>query len=148
MGDFFHDSKYQVIQAWSGKVKTITSKDFLDVFGSGKYFPPEGATVFEANNSDVKWFIGGAKDSKPGHWNASNNLIKVKLKPVDTDYTLDGFSLFNHSVSQTSQFPNMAFSPGITVESTDDRLLGFTVNGKNLDCPGRELFLSNEIRIV
>ena len=115
MEDFFHDSKYQVIQAWSGKVKTITSKDFLDIFGSGKYFPPEGATVFEANNSDVKWFIGGAKDSKPGHWNASNNLIKVKLKPVDNDYTLDGFSLYNHNVSQTFQFPNMAFSPRITV---------------------------------
>ena len=42
----------------------------------------------------------------------------------------------------------MAFSHGITVESSGERLLGFTVNGKNLDCPGRELFLSNEIRIV
>ena len=42
----------------------------------------------------------------------------------------------------------MAFSPGITVESSENRLIGFSVNGKNLDCPGRELFLSNEIRII
>ena len=108
--DIFEDSRYQLVQSWSGKVKTITSKDVLDVFGGGKYFPPEGATVYELPNSTIKWFIGGAKDSKPGHWNASNNLIQVKLKPVDSDYSLDGFKLYNHSVSQTSQFPNMAFS--------------------------------------
>ena len=144
----YAEGKYQVVQAWSGKVKTINSKDFVETFGTGRYFPPEGATLFQGTGSDVKWFIGGAKNAKPGHWNASNNLIQVKLKPVDKDYSLEGFKLFNHSVSRTSEFPSMAFAPGITVESSEERLLGFTVNGKNLSCPGRELFLSNEIRIV
>ena len=53
--------KYQLVQAWSGKVKTITAKDFLEVFGSGKYFPPEGATLFETSKSDIKWFLVGRR---------------------------------------------------------------------------------------
>ena len=130
-------------------MKTITSKDFLSVFGTGQYNIPEGATIFKSHNSESFWCIGGAKHTKPGHWNCSNQLIQVKLKPLsDANFTLDGFKLFNHSVSATSQFPNFAFSPGIAVDCSSFHLLGFTVNGKNLNCPGRDLLLSNEIRII
>ena len=62
----YAEGKYQVVQAWSGKVKTINSKDFVETFGTGRYFPPEGATLFQGTGSDVKWFIGGAKNAKPG----------------------------------------------------------------------------------
>ena len=51
-------------------------------------------------------------------------------------------------MSETSSFQKFAFSSGISVECSRNYLKGFTVNGKNLDCPGRDLLLSNEIRIV
>ena len=149
MDPIYEDGKYQIIKSWSGKVKTITSKDFVTTFGTGQFNIPEGATVFESNKADCCWSIGGAKYKKPGHWNSSNLLVRTDFKPIDGEnFSLDGFHLYNHSVSETSSFPKLAFAAGIAVECTSERLLGFTVNGKNLDCPGRDLLLSNEIRII
>ena len=64
MDPIFENGKYQVIKSWSGKVKTITSKDFHSVFGSGQYNIPEGALVFQSSNVDCFWSIGGAKYKK------------------------------------------------------------------------------------
>ena len=61
-----------------------------------------------------------------------------------TNLTLEGHNF----TTQAFQFLNMQFSPGITVESTEDGFVGCTVNGKKLDCPGRDIFLSNDIRII
>ena len=67
MDPIFENGKYQVIKSWSGKVKTITSKDFHSVFGSGQYNIPEGALVFQSSNVDCFWSIGGAKYKKNLH---------------------------------------------------------------------------------
>ena len=97
-------------KSWSGKVKTITSKDFQSVFGSGQYNIPEDATVFQSSDADCFWSIGGAKYKKPAHWNCSNFLVKTSLKSIGEDnFTLDGFQLINHSVSETSSFQKFAF---------------------------------------
>ena len=149
MNLLYNKGTYQLLKSWDGKVRKITNKEFTTTFGTGQYYIPEGATVFQSPKSDTIWCTGGAKHTKPAHWNCSDKFIKVTLSPANDDnYSVGGFQLYNHSVSQTSQFFPFAFSAGITIEASDERLLGFTVNGKNLHAPGRELFLSNEIRII
>ena len=57
---------------------------------------------FETSKSHIKCFIGGAKDTKPGYRNVSKNLIQVKLKQVDMDYTnltLEGHKFYNPGIS-------------------------------------------------
>ena len=139
------------LQTLSGKVKKIQKKEFIDMFSKGEFYPPEGCTIFSIENCPVFYCYGGARAAKPGHWNMSNFLFQIqtnKLDPSDnTAHDISSFKMYNHTVSKTSQFTKLFAASGLTEMCSSDHLLGFTVNGKDLDCPNEKLFLSNEIRV-
>ena len=152
MALLFDRSKYKRLQTLSGKVKKIQKKEFLESFSKGEFYPPEGCTLFSQHDCSTFYVIGGARAAKPGHWSLSSNLFQIKthkVKPNDNNaHDIDSFKMFNHSTSKTSQFTKLFGASGLTEVCTTDSFLGFTVNGKDIDCPNEKLFLSNEIRII
>ena len=110
--------------------------------------------MFSVVNSPTFYVYGGARAAKPGHWSLSNYLFQVQTEnigSVDTSVSLhqvSSFKMFNHTTSKTSQFAKLFGASGLTEHSSSDKFLGFTVNGKDLDCPNETQFLSNEVRII
>lgn len=126
----------------------------MELFSQGQYFPPEGCTVFSENNSSTLYIYGGARAAKPGHWALSNYLFQIQTEKFDKTessasfHQVLSFKMFNHTTSKTSQFTKLFGANGLTEHSSSDYFEGFTVNGKDLDCPNEKQFLSNEIRIL
>ena len=123
------------------------------MFSKGEYYPPEGATIFCEPNSPTFYVYGGARASKHGHWGMSNRLFKIKTSQVDPDVDnnaseIVSFDMFNHTVSKTSDFCKLYAASGLAEHADNDKFLGFTINGKNIDCPSEARFVSNEIQII
>ena len=148
----FDKSQYRRLQTLSGKVKKIQKKEFLEMFSKGEFYPAEGCTLFSQEDSPVFYVYGGARAAKPGHWGQSNYLFQIQTHKVDPEdnsaHDIQSFKMFNHSTSKTSQFTKLFGASGLTEQCTDKAFLGFTVNGKDLNCPSEKLFLSSEIRII
>ena len=147
----FSESQYLSLRSISGKIRKIQSKEFTDMFSKGEYYPPEGSTTFSVADCSTFYIYGGARATKPGHWGLSNNLFQIQTGPVsspnNTAHEIISFKMFNHTVSKTSQFTKLFGASAITEVCGKEKMLGFTVNGKDLDCPSEKKFLSNEIRI-
>ena len=145
------EGRYLSLKTISGKIRKIQSKEFTDQFSKGEYYPPEGCTKFSLENSSTFYIYGGARASKPGHWGLSNNLFQIQTSPIltqnNTAHEITSFKMFNQSVSKTSQFTKLFGASSITEVCESDMILGFTINGKDLDCPSERQFVSNEIRI-
>ena len=109
------------------------------MFSKGEFYPAEGCTLFSLENSPV-------------FWGQSNYLFQIQTHKVDPEdnsaHEIQSFKMFNHSTSKTSQFTKLFGASGLTEQCTDKAFLGFTVNGKDLNCPSEKLFLSSEIRII
>ena len=122
------------------------------MFNKGEYYPPEGCTKFSAENCSTFYIYGGARASKPGHWGLSNNLFQIKTAPILTPnnsaHEITSFKMYNHSVSRTSQFTKLFGASSITETCDENMMVGFTINGKDLDCPNESHFISNEIRML
>ena len=144
-------SRYQTVKSFSGKIKKIQKKEFCEMFDNGEYYPAEGSTLFCLENSSTFYIYGGARAKKPGHWGLANHLFQVQTSPVlpadNNAHEIVSFKMYNHSSSKTSQFTKLFAASGLTEACTENTLVGFTINGKDLDCPSEKLFLSNEIRI-
>ena len=151
MSAWFERSRYLTVKSFSGKIKKIQKKEFCEMFDNGEYYPSEGSTIFSLENSSTFYIYGGARAKKPGHWGLANHLFQITTSqvppPDNSAHEIVSFKMYNHSVSKTSQFTKLFAASGLTEECTENSLLGFTINGKNLDCPSEKLFLSNEIRI-
>ena len=149
-------AKYLSLQTFSGKIKKIQRSEFTELFERGEYYPPEGATIFSCDGSSTFFVYGGARNSKPGHWTMADRLFQVDTLPVlHQDETVTnsasevvGFKMYNHSQSRSSQFLKLYGASGVTDACGDNFLSGFTVNGKNLDCPDENSFISNEIQLL
>ena len=147
-------TRFLTLQTFSsGKIKKIKSRDFVDMFKQGEYYAPEGATIFSEKNSPTFFVYGGARANKPGHWGMSNCLFKIKTSEVNSESEnhaseIVSFEMFNQTASKTSSFCKLYGASGLTEVSSDLKLLGFTINGKNLDCPSESRFVSNEIQIL
>ena len=151
MPGLFEDGKYLSLRSISGKIRKIQSKEFTEMFNKGEYYPPEGCTTFSEENCSTFYIYGGARASKPGHWGLSNNLFQIQTAPSPTPnnsaHEITSFKMYNQSVSKTSQFTKLFGASSITEICSEDMMLGFTINGKDLDCPNENLFISNDIRI-
>ena len=150
MAPLFENSQFLELQSLSGKVKKIQKKEFLEKFSRGEFYPPEGCTVFSMENSSTFYVYGGARAAKPGHWSLSSYLFQIQTEKVgesdNSAYQVSSFKMFNHSTSKTSQFTKLFGASGLTEVSSSESCVGFTINGKDLDCPSEKNFLSNEIR--
>ena len=150
------DARYLSLQTFSGKIKKIQKSEFTELFERGEYYPPEGAMIFSSDDSSTFFVYGGARNSKPGHWSMSDRLFQIDTKPVlPQDKTKEnsasevvGFKMYNHSQSRSSQFLKLFGASGVTDACGEDFLAGFTINGKNLDCPDENSFITNEIQIL
>ena len=149
-------SRYLSLQTFSGKIKKIQKSEFTELYERGEYYPPEGAMIFSTEHSSTFFVYGGARNSKPGHWTMADRLFEVETKrvPIQNE-TRDnsasevvGFKMYNHSQSKTSQFLKLYGACGVTETCSENSLVGFTVNGKNLDCPSETSLITNEIQIL
>ena len=141
--------KYQTIREWEGKTRKITQKEYVLSTGHGQYYPPEGCCVFQGGNSNVAFFLGGARHKKPAHWNMGDTMFKVTLKELadKKSYTIDSFDTINPSKSMTSEPPKLAFASYLTCDASPKSLLAFSVNGKSLDLRTPDMALCNEIHV-
>ena len=148
------DTKFLTLRTFSsGKIRKIQKREFIEMFNKGEYYPPEGATVFSEKTSSTFYVYGGARANKPGHWGMSNQLFKIKTCKVNTGSDnsaneIVSFEMINQSVSKTSSFCKLFGASGVTEYAKEEKLLCFTVNGKNIDCPSESRFVSNEIQIM
>ena len=139
---------YQTIRDWEGKIRKITQKEYTSSVGHGQYYPAEGCMVYQEPNSDIVYFLGGARHTKPAHWNMSDTMCKVKISQLKEDnYTVHSYDILHPSESQTSEAPKLAFASCLTVQASKSKLLGFSVNGKRLDLRSCAMALTNEIHI-
>ena len=141
--------RYQTIREREGKTKKITQKEFVLSIGHGQYYPPEGVAVFQEDNSPVVYFMGGARHKKPAHWAMSNYMFRVTLEKLENkkNSKINPFEIIHPSQSKTSSAPKLAFASVVTICADKNRVLAFSVNGKNLDLRSPEMALSNEINV-
>ena len=115
------------------------------MFDNGEYYPAEGSTLFSLENSSTFYIYGGARAKKPGHWGLANHLFQVQTSPVlpadNNAHEIVSFKMYNHSSSKTSQFTKLFAASGLTEACTENTLLGFTINGKDLDCPSETIYV-------
>lgn len=144
--DSFH---YQTIRDWEGKIRKITQKEYTSSVGHGQYYPAEGCMMYQEHSSDVVYFTGGARHTKPAHWNMSDIMFKVRLSKLSDGncYAVESFDILNPSESQTSVAPKLAFASCLTVQATKSKMVGFSVNGKCLDLRSVDMSLTNEIHV-
>ena len=148
------NTQFLTLQTFSsGKIRKIKKSEFIECFKRGEYYPPEGATVFSERNSSIFFVYGGARANKPGHWGMSNHLFKIQTSHVEPHSEnnaneIISFEMYNQTVSKTSSFCKLYGASGLTEIANEEKLLGFTVNGKNLDCPSESRFVSNEIQVL
>ena len=144
-------SQFITLKTFSGKIRKIQKREFLEKFQQGEYYPPEGCTVFSDPDSSTFYVYGGARASKPGHWGMADVLFQItteKMAGQNNARDIVSFKMFNQSESKTSQFLKLFGASGLSELCSEKYFKGFVVNGKNLDCPNESKFISNEIQIV
>ena len=143
------DLQYQTIRDWEGQIRKISQKEYVSSIGHGQYYPGEGVLTFQENLSDVAYFLGGSHHAKPAYWRMSDLMFKVQFKKVDEteNFTVDSFTVISPSTSKTSEAPRLTFAAGLSLQATKSKLVGFSVNGKNLDLRSIEMSITNEIHV-
>ena len=73
-------------------------------------------------------------------------MFRVDLQQINStqNYTLKQFSVLQPTISKTAEAPHLAFAAGLTLKSDNNGLVGFSVNGKDLNLRSIESLITNE----
>ena len=105
--------------------------------------------MFQEQHAAIAYFLGGAHHCKPAHWKMSDLMFRVDLQQINStqNYTLKQFSVIQPTTSKTAEAPHLAFAAGLTLKSDNNGLVGFSVNGKDLNLRSIESSITNEIYV-